>query len=187
MTSEELKKALDDVDHTRKKRMEMAEWVLGQANLIPILLQIAEKDEHPISSRACWVLEFAITNDLTLIFPYVEEFIAVLPKIRLESSVRPMAKICELITTSYFKSKNDQTSTFLKDEHLVLMATVCFDWLIGPYKVAPKAYSMASLFYLGQNREWIHEELKLVLEQNYSKGSAAYKARARMILAELIP
>ncbi|MGB3152866.1 MAG: adenylosuccinate lyase, partial [Maribacter sp.] len=61
----------------------------------------------------------------------------------------------------------------------------CFDWLIGNHKVAAKAYSMTCLLFLGRKFDWIHPELKLVLEQNYASGSAAYKARARMTLAKI--
>ena len=60
-----------------------------------------------------------------------------------------------------------------------------FDWLIGNHKVAAQAYSMTCLLLLGEKFDWIHPELKMILEQNYAVGSAAYKARARMTLAKL--
>ena len=41
---------------------------------------------------------------------------------------------------------------------------------------------MTSLYLLGNKFEWIRPELQMILEQNYSLGSAAYKARARQIL-----
>jgi len=69
--------------------------------------------------------------------------------------------------------------------HLEQMGAACFDWLIGEHKVAAKAYSMTSLLLLGHRFEWIHPELKMVLQQNYSSGSAAYKARARITLSKL--
>ena len=66
------------------------------------------------------------------------------------------------------------------------MTSRCFEWLIDDQlKVAPRAYSMISLFHLGKDINWIHEELQLVIEQNYAQESAAYKARARMVLKKL--
>ena len=69
--------------------------------------------------------------------------------------------------------------------NLEAIATACFDWLISEQKVAPQAYAMTSLYYLGQRFPWIHEELKQVLEQNYADGSAGYQARARKVLQKL--
>jgi hypothetical protein len=69
--------------------------------------------------------------------------------------------------------------------HLEHMATSCFDWLIGDQKVAVKAYSMTCLLLLGRKFDWIHPELKLVLTENYAQGSAAYQARAGIILGKL--
>jgi hypothetical protein len=73
----------------------------------------------------------------------------------------------------------------LTHNHLELITASCFDWLIGDHKVAAKVYAMTSLLLLGRKFEWIHPELKMVIEQNYASGSAAYKARARMTLEKL--
>ena len=185
MTDKNLLNALTYVDHTRQKRAELAKMVLQHPHLITSLLEQAKKDQQPLSSRACWVLEFSLKEDLSLIYPYLDIFIEVLPKISLEPSVRPMAKICEQLTLAYFKKKDATAWQSLQEVHLKSMATVCFDWLIGPHKVAPKAFSMTSLYHLGSLMPWIHEELKLILEREYAKGSAAYKARARVILNRL--
>lgn len=104
---------------------------------------------------------------------------------KLDSSVRPIAKICEFLIKAYFSKNINETKSVLKEIHLEQITTACFDWLIGEHKVAAKAYSITSLLLLGQKYEWIHPELKMVLEKNYPEGSAAYKARARMTLAKL--
>jgi len=103
----------------------------------------------------------------------------------LHPSVRPMAKICEYLILGYFKKADIKVRKALSEEHLENIATACFDWIIGNHKVAAQAYSMTCLHLLGQKYDWIHPELKMVLEKNYAQGSAAYKARARMILAKL--
>jgi hypothetical protein len=86
---------------------------------------------------------------------------------------------------SYFQLKDKETLDALNDEHLESITSACFDWLIGDHKVAAQAYSMTSLLLLGRKFDWIHPELRMILEQNYQNGSAAYKARARMTLAKL--
>jgi len=185
MLPEELYEGLNYVNHSREKRKEMAGVIRNNPHLIEPLLQVAFKFDDPISSKACWVMEFTAKEDLSYLFPWLDSFTKNLSYFRLEPSVRPVAKICEYIALSYFKHKHPETRKALSNEHLERISAACFDWVIGEYKVAPKAYSMTSLLLLGSLFDWIHPELKLVLEQNYANGSAAYKARARMVLAKL--
>ena len=163
----------------------MATLVLDNPNLIAPLLCIAFEDEYPISSRACWVMEFTAKENLSYLTPFLDQFTSNLGAVQLDSSVRPVAKICEFLTKSYFSTKASTMKSNLSDKHLEHIAIASFDWLIGDHKVAAKAYSMTSLLLLGRKFDWILPELKMVLEQNYASGSAAYKARARMTLAKI--
>lgn len=185
MTQKELYEALNYVDHSRDKRTEMAKKVLSNPTLIKPLLDIIKLTNDPISSKAAWVLEAVVRKKLGIIFPYLNQFTGIIGLVKLDSSVRPVAKVCELLLLSYFSKKNKLTQQSVSDNHLEKMATACFDWLIGEHKVAAKAYSMTSLYLLGRKFSWIHPELKMVLEQNYAEGSAAYQARARMVLKKL--
>ncbi len=143
--------------------------------------------KDPISCKASWVLEFAIKQKVSLLFPIMDRFTKGLHTLELESSIRPNAKICEILVTNYFSKQDNAVKSTLKSYHLEEITAACFDWLIGNHKVASQAYSMTSLFLLGKKYDWIHPELRIVLEQNYQSGTAAYKARARMILSKLIP
>ena len=185
MTTEELYQALNYVDASREKRAKMSQLILNDPYLVSPLLDIAFTVDDPISSKACWVLEFTIKEKLSYLFDYLDQFTANIKYLHLDSSVRPIAKICELLIVSYSSEVKNETKEVLTSEHLERLATVCFDWLIGNHKVATKAYSMTSLFLLGQKFNWIHPELKLVLEQNYATGSAGYKARARKTLEKI--
>ncbi|MFS4468089.1 adenylosuccinate lyase [Maribacter sp. 2210JD10-5] len=185
MGTSELYEALNYVNHSREKRLEMAHLVSENPHLVKPLLDIALKIDDPISAKACWVMEFTARENLPYIFPHLDPFTENLQSLKLESSIRPFAKICELLCISYFKQKDESVQNAVGEIHLERMATACFDWLIGDYKVAPKAYSMTSLLLMGSKFKWIHPELKMVLEQNYGTGSAAYKARSRMILTKL--
>lgn len=163
----------------------MAELILSRPELIKPLLEIAFKVNDPISCKACWILEFTAHKDLSYLFPHIDEVTDNLNTVHLDSAVRPMAKICELLIKSYFSTNGHKTWKIMTSNHLNQIAAACFDWLIGNHKVAAQAYSMTSLLLLGKKIEWIHPELKVILEQNYAQGSAAYKARARMTLAKL--
>jgi len=185
VTKEALYNALNYVNHSREKRQEMANLVSGNPKLIDPLFAIAFLVDDPVSSRACWVLEFTITAQLELIVPHLDFFTKNIGTLRLDSSIRPMAKICEHLITDYFSMQRKISGKHLNENHLERITSACFDWLIGDNKVAAKAYSMTSLYYLGTKYDWIHSELRMVIEQNYVKGSAAYKARARHTLKKL--
>ncbi len=185
MTKQELYQSLDYIDGTRKKRMEMTRKVLANQKLLELLLVIAFEVDNPISSKACWILEYVAKENLSNILPFIDNFTTNLKSLKLDSSVRPMAKICEMLIEAYFSKNKNETKAVLTTMNLEQIAASCFDWLIGDHKVAAKAYSMTSLLLLGRKFKWIHPELKMVLEQNYTSGSAAYKARARMTLSKL--
>ncbi len=185
MTKEELHLSLNYINATRKKRMEMANMVMENSDLVEPLLEIAFDADDPISSKACWILEYVAKEDLSYILPHINFFLAHINSVKLDSSVRPMAKICEYLIKAYFSKNKNKTQKTLTPKHLEQIATSCFDWLIGDHKVAAKVYAMTTLLLLGRKIDWIHPELKMVIEQNYALGSAAYKARARMTLSKL--
>ena len=185
MTEQELYIKLEYTDHTREQRSKMATVIMEDPNLITPLLSIVSRVDDVISCRASWILESVVRRDRDLIYPYLDKFTLLLKRIRLHSAIRPMAKICELIIISYYSKIPNKSQQYLNKVHLERITSACFDWLIGNNKVAAKAYSMTTLFLLGATFAWIHPELKVVLEQNYVTGSAAYKARARMILKNI--
>ena len=185
MTYLELYNALTYVDHSRLKRKEMSHLILNNPSNIPIIMEIAFQVDDPVSCKACWILEFMAKEQLSLLFPHIDNFVNNIGKVHLDPAVRPIAKICEVLMKSFFQSKDKKTCKALTTHHLESITSACFDWLIGGHKVAAKAYSMTSLLLLGRTFGWIHPELRIILEQNYQNGSAAYKARARMTLAKL--
>ena len=185
MRKEGLYESLSYVNHSREKRAEMAAIVSNNPHLIAPLFAIAFTVNDPISSRACWVLEFTAKENLAFIFPYLDEFTAKINTVCLDSSVRPMAKICEHLIKSYFAKSTNPTQKAITNSHLERITCACFDWLITDQKVAAQAYSMTCLLLLGKRFDWILPELKIILEQNYAQGSAAFKARARLTLAKI--
>jgi len=185
MNKEQLYGALNYVNHSRTKRKEMAKLVGDNPNLMLPLLELAFEDKDQVSSKACWVIEFTAKENLFYIFPYLDLFTVNIDRLKRDSSVRPMAKVCEYLITAYFRTSKNEVQEQLKKEHLEKITSACFDWLIGNHKVAAQAYSMTCLLLLGRKFDWIHPELKMVLQQNYNAGSAAYKARARMTLAKI--
>ena len=180
-----LYEALNYVDASREKRSELAKQVVSSQNLIPLIIEIIAEENGPISCKASWVLEYVAKKDLHAIVNHLNQFVLLLPNLHLESSIRPAAKICELLMKAYFGKKPHATQIEVTENQLKCIAEAAFDWLIGNHKVAPRAHSMTILLLLGKKIDWIHPELRLILNQNYPTTSAAYKARTRMTLAVL--
>ena len=92
-----------------------------------------------------------------------------------------MSKICLFIAKSNHRS-NGINLTQLQETQIL---EACLDWLIGDEKVATKATSIKTLFVLGKKYDWVHNELKTIIQQGYSENSAAYKAVTRNILKKI--
>jgi hypothetical protein len=144
-----------------------------------MILEIVFQVDDPVSCRAAWVMEFVCKSDLSILFPHLDYFTQHMSKVHLDSALRPIAKVCEYLTLSYYKNQIPLSRKELKKIHKERMVEAGFDWLITEQKVAVKAYTLTSLFWLGTDIEWIHPELYRIMEEDYHKGSAAYKARCR--------
>ena len=185
MTYKNLLKELSYVNHSRENRAKYAQLVIENQKLIPVLLRILFEVDSKISCRAGWVLEFVTKKNPSIILPYIDVFTSQMGDVHLDSAVRPIAKICEYLIEYYIDKKIKPLKQQLKPVHLERIIAVNFDYLIGNHKIAPKAYAMQSLYWLGFQFKWIHPELKIILEQGYPDGSSGYKARARKILNKL--
>lgn len=100
-----------------------------------------------------------------------------------ESSMRPIAKVTQLLIKSHYK-KNENCIK-LSEENLQDCIEASFDWLINDTKVATKAYSIRTLYILGNYYDWIHPELKVIIDKDFGDHSAAYKAVAKEVLKKI--
>ncbi len=180
-----LEDILSDINHSREKRGYFANLIVDNPQLLPELLDVCARVDDEISYRASWGLEFLCKNNLEAILPHLDRLVDLAPKVYQHPAVRPIAKIFEYLIIAYYQQKLPAIRKALTKEQRQKMTEICFDWLITDQKVAAKAYSMTSLYLLGTEFDWIHPELKITLENNYTQGSAAYKARSRMILEKL--
>jgi len=185
LTTEQLYKELNYANHSREKRLFYANMVINNPELIPKLLDILFTVDDKISPRAAWVLEFMCSKDIETFIPYLERFTEHMHHIHLDSAVRPVAKICELLATHYYSKTDNPIKTALTKTQQERIIANCFDYMINDEKVAPKAYSMTTLFLFGKDFDWIYPELKTILERDFHTQSAAFKARARQILKKL--
>ncbi|MDF0716248.1 adenylosuccinate lyase [Muricauda sp. 334s03] len=135
--------------------------------------------------NASWTFDHLMRKDPSLVLPFFDDFVNGLSELKTESCVRPIAHVCEMVCEAYFNKKRPEFVQSITDEQLEKIMTVCFDWLISSMNVAPKVFAMTSLYYLGLKFDWVHPELKLVLEKSYTSGTTGYKNRAKKTLDKL--
>ncbi len=172
---------LNYVSGFREKRQILADEVLSNTNLLIELVPLCFLITDSNSSKACWILELFCYKKQEELKPYLDYFCSNIKTLTADSAIRPMAKVCQLLVISHFKKKEIQ----LTEHQLQQITETCFDWLISDTKVASKCYAIRTLHLLGNQFDWIHSELKIILEKDYANHSAAYKAVSREILKKI--
>ena len=181
--SSELQTKLDYVYPCRASRTLVAQEILENPSLFEELVSICFLPTDKNNHRACWILEFVSYEELLWLQPHVDFFFSNLKILKDESSIRAIAKVVQLLVKSHYNK--DENSILLSEENLQDCIEASFDWLINDVKVATKAYSIRTLYLLGNHYDWIHPELKIILDKDYGDHSAAYKAVAREVLKKI--
>ena len=169
----------------RANRDQSAKFVLDHLETFPFLIELVFEDQERIHIKAAWVLKLVCIENIYLISPFLDYFSKNLVKITNESALRPIAKVCSFIASAYYSSSDNDIHERLKKNNMQLMLESNFDWLIGDHKIACKIFAMDTLLLFGAETDWVHEELKLILEQNIIHESAGYLSHAKNILKKL--
>ncbi|MFH7004436.1 hypothetical protein [Flavobacterium bizetiae] len=179
----ELQAKLDYVNAYRENRLMAAQYVLENQHLFGELVTICFSPEDKNNHKACWILEFVSYEELIWLQPHLDFLCSNLKVLKDESAIRPIAKVVQLLVKSHYKKNDD--SILLSEENLQDCIEASFDWLINDVKVATKAYSIRTLYVLGNHYDWIHPELQIILNKDYGDHSAAYKAVAKEVLKKI--
>lgn len=184
MNKEFLIKELEDLGTAlRVNRERVCSLVIENPDLLPYLIEVVFKVDNKLSIKAAWVLELVCEKHIYWLAPYLDTFTSNISRAYLDSAVRPLSKICNFIAIAYNSKTDNLIKESLSKNHIEKLIETGFDWMISKHKVAVKAYTMNALYIFGKNSDWVHRELKLIIEQNIMNESAAYKARGKMTLA----
>ena len=168
----------------RENRQKAANIVHSNNDLFPHLVSLTFEVDNKLSIKAAWVLEWICTHGkLNWILPHLNEFTDNISKLQFDSAIRPCAKICEQLATSYTTKGENEVQKNLTKQHIDAIIETGFDWLITPQKIAVRAYTMNSLYLFGLEKDWVHPELEHLITTKIIKESAGCKARGNKILA----
>lgn len=184
MNKELLIKQLNALENAKRiNRLRVANFIIKNKELFKYLLEIVFEFDNKQSIKAAWVLEFVCAEKLNWLAPHLNYFTENIYKVTFDSAVRPTSKICGFLAKAYTSKQQSILKSEINSTHIEKIIEVGFDWLIGNQKVAVKVYAMEMLFLFGKNKDWVHEELQLIIEQNITNESAAYQARGKKILS----
>jgi hypothetical protein len=181
MIPTEFEKKIDSVTGLRANRTKYANEILENQRLFKELIQLCFQSSYKNTAKACWLLELVCFEKLEWLQEHLDFFCSNIKNTTDKSAIRALSKICMLLAISHFKKREIQ----LTENQLQQITECCFDWLLSDVKVASKCYSIRTLQLLGNHFDWIHTELKIILEKDYTHHSAAYKAVGREILKKI--
>ncbi len=189
MTSDEIhRRNLEDILKTvrnakRVYRDQGVEAVLRQPELMPFLIECLYSCDQKHSIKSAWVLELVCLFEIRLLLPYLTEFTSRLNTLEKESAIRPVSKVCSIIS---LHCKEHPCESFTHDsswKNNIIEAS--FEWLTGQHKIAAQVFAMESLLILGQESDWILDELYSILDKDYPNKSSGYQSRARKIMDKI--
>jgi len=184
MDETELNKILGLVKNAKRSyRDEAMQAILDMPELLPDLIDKTFDIDDPRHIKAAWVLELVCLHDCTLLNTHINTFIRGMPRLKHESALRPVSKICSIWCRYYFVHISDLSK--LKNPEIDQIISCNFDWLIEEHKVATQVFAMDTLKLWGTQQEWIREELKSILQKNADAGTSGYRAHARKLLKNL--
>ncbi len=170
----------------RTNRLRVTSTVLQNPELFPDLLELSFETSYKLHHKAAWTLELLLERKLNWILPHIDFFTQNIHKLKHESAIRPISKICKWLAEAYVKKSILEFQQLVTLENIEQIIETGFDWMITDTKVATKAYTMDTLFYFGslpnEDFDWIHSELKNIILLNSNQESSGYKAHARQIL-----
>jgi hypothetical protein len=171
---------LEYVSGYRENRQKIANEVLQDKDLYTSLIAICFENNNKNAHKACWILELVSYQKITWIVPHLDFFCTHLKTLKSDSSIRSIAKVCQLLVMAAEKNQLK-----LSQENKELLIASCFDWLIKDIKVASKCYAIRTLAILSKENYWIKKELAAIIEKDFYAQSAAYKAVSKAILKVL--
>ena len=169
----------------RIHRDKSAKFVIDHPETFLYLIEIVFEDQKRINIKAAWILEIVCFKNIYFIASFLDHFTQNLGKIKDESALRPIAKVCSFIAHAYYSTSKNEISDKLTKNNIELIVESNFDWLIEDHKVACKVFAMDTLLLFGREYSWVHDELKQTIEKNVVNGSAGYKSHAKKILKKL--
>jgi len=160
-------------EHSKKQTDRIVAFVGADKRRFARLIDLFFKGEYRITQRAAWPLSYCVRAHPELIEPYI--------KLLLDNLARKDIHVAVIRNTVRLLQDVD-----IPKKHQGRVMSTCFDFLQSPETpVAVKAFSLTILSNLSKEHPDIGGELKLIIEEQWERSTAAFRSRAKRALREI--
>jgi hypothetical protein len=148
-------------------------WTGSSQQRFDELFQLFLSDEYRVVQRAAWPVSYAVSEHPLLIQKHFGKLLRNLQKPGIHDAVKRNS--IRLL----------QFAEIPKKYHGRVM-DICFKYIASPTEaVAIKVFSLTVLQNLSKQYPEIIPEIKLLIEENFERETAAFKNRAKKVLKQL--
>lgn len=159
-------------EHSRVNTNRITKAIGNNPDEFKKIIDIIYHAEPPLPQRAAWLLSIVNEKHPELLKPYLSKFINDIQKFELDAVRRNMS----VVLASHKIPKKLQGK----------LINVCFDLMLSPTeKVVMKVHAMQCIANIAKEHPELIPELKSAIEDQLPKTTAAFNARAKMVLKSL--
>lgn len=167
-----LKKRLE-LGQSKSQTQEIVEYVDGRPNRFKLLVEVYKKGPFRLTQRAAWPLTICVERWPYLIDPHLKMLLSFLHKPGIHDTVtRNTIRLLQYVEIpKRFQGKvADHCFRYLQDRKVA---------------VAIRVFSITVLNNISRDQPALKDELRLILEDQISQGSAAFRSRGLKVLKEI--
>lgn len=159
-------------EHSSSLSQEIAEQALENRSLVPQLLKLMLGDDVSMAQRAAWPLGMLGTKKPELLLPYFPEMLKAL-----DHPQHPAIKRNVYRTLQFME---------IPEQYRGKLFEMCTEDLSHPkMPAAIRVFAMTVAFNISQAHPELKPELKILIEEGMSSGTAGYRIRGEKILRKL--
>lgn len=160
-------------EHSRSNCDKIVRWIGGNQQRFDELFQLFLNDEYRVVQRAAWPVSNTVSEHPALIQKHFGKLLKNLQKPGIHDAVkRNSVRLLQEVD--------------IPKKYQGAVMDICFNYIASPTEaVAIKAFSLTVVQQLSAQYPEIIPEIKLLIEENYERETAAFKARAKMVLKKL--
>lgn len=159
--------------HSKAHSNAIAYYIGNNANRFKALVKVYLNGPYRITQRAAWPLSICVERWPYLIAPHLKRILDYLHEPDIHDAVkRNTVRLLQFIDIP--KKYHGQ------------VAEICFEYLQDRRTaIAIRVFSMTTLSHIIKDQPDMKNELRMILEDNFPYGSAAFKSRAKKVLKEI--
>lgn len=160
-------------EHSKAQCNKIVDWVGDSADRFNQLFHLFLNDEYRVAQRAAWPVSYCVERHPEFISKNFSKLLKNLERPKLHDAIkRNSIRLLQYVD--------------IPKKHQGAVMNICFQYLEAPHEaVAIKAFSLTVLGNLAKQYPEIIPEIKLLIEDQLPNQTAAFKARAKMVLKQV--